>query len=60
MDHRDGKNDNYRLMLVKENTNILLHKSKKLTFEKKDFKQYCYCFTVPSGMLVLRKNNNIF
>ena len=54
---RESVSPSYRIRWTKQNTHNL--KSAKIT----DFKTTdgnSYCFTVPSGLLVLRRNNKIF
>lgn len=61
-DERINRNTNYRVCITSKNKLSLAgRKDKKIVIEKYvplDGKQYC--FTVPSGMLVMRRNNKIF
>lgn len=65
-DIREGRETGYRIHIssVKYNTislskNNFKHKEKMIT-EYKNHDGYKYCFTVSSGMLVLRRDNHIF
>ncbi len=64
----DGRNENVcyrvRLSTVKYNRITMgkenfLHREKMIT-EYNNHNGYKYCFTVPSGMLVLRRDNHVF
>lgn len=62
--HSDNRseNTNFRVYIRKGTSNGALRKKQNynnLSMEKSN-DDFCYCFTVPSTMLVLRRNNKIF
>lgn len=54
------KNKTYTVNVCKNNTVSFVEKHKKNIDRIKSIDNKKYCFTVPSSMLVLRRNNNIF
>lgn len=57
-DIREGKNVSYKVIKRKNNVSSYLNTSGSILTKHYDREKYC--FTVPSGMLVLRRNKKIF
>ena len=57
------KSVTYRVKLTKEKYRSLKHRKERPAFSIRPYRSkdgFQYCFQVPSGMLVLRRSNNIF
>lgn len=61
VDYRTNLKPCYYVAMTKYTTAKLSNKSNKESFWKKEIsnKEMCYCFRVPSGMLVVRRNNKV-
>ena len=57
-DVREGKNVSYKVLKRKNNVSSYLNTSGSVLTKHYDTEKYC--FTVPSGMLVLRRNEKVF
>lgn len=59
-DSRPNNHPNYRMSILRKNKFSLSKKPYYNIYKEKSEDGYCYCFTVDTGMLILRRNNKIF